>query len=446
MVAAPATPQAPTRPVQRYEPRGGARELMLANEPEVLIVGAAGTGKTLAACYKLHLDLLRYPGSRVLMARKVLEDLKSGALSTLINTVQPKRAGVKEFGGNRFYPAEFRYPNGSVLLVVGLDKPGKVMSSEFDKIYVNEATEIDLTDLQLLKSRLRNGKMPVQQLIMDCNPASPRHWLNLRCNAGLTRRILSTHQDNPAYWDYRRNDWTPLGRQYVMENLGSLTGVEYERLFEGKWVAAEGLVYPEFKPEMIRPTYDGSEIDAFDNDGNWLPDPKPREKDAIEVDVRGWRRIMAADIGSRNPTAIGRLHIAGDERVHVSRCLYRRNMTSTDILDAIRDEADEFDPEAIYIDPSAKGIIDDLVREGYPVEAANNDVIDGIRQVRAVLARGFTIDPSCIEMIDEFGQYAYPAKPRIETDKPEKKHDHAMDMLRYGAMGATEPVLTVGLY
>lgn len=403
----------PARPVQRYEPRGGAKQLLTAKDPDILAVGPAGTGKTLAACYKAHFTLLRYPGARGLMCRQVLEDLKSGALTTYINGVHPERAGVKEFGGNRFYPAEFRYPNGSVMLVVGLDKPGKVMSAEFDFIYPNEATELAADDTwQKLKSRLRNGATPYQQIFGDANPSYPQHWLNKRCNEGLTRRIASTHKDNPAYWDEAKNDWTPLGQQYVVSTLGSLTGVERARLLDGVWVAAEGLVYPMFTDTMIG-----------------------------TVDTEGWSTYLGVDVGSRNPTVILTGHVSGDERVHISREIHQRNLSSTDILDAITTEADRSDPEVIYIDPSAKGVITDLERLAYPVLPATNDVLEGIRQTKSVLNRGFSIDPSCTETIGEFGAYAYPSKTHVDNDKPTKDHDHAMDALRYLCMGALEPVI-----
>lgn len=398
----------PTR--LRYNPVGSARDVMLAKEPEVVAAGPAGTGKTLAICHKCHLAAVNYPNARILLTRKELESLKPAALTTFVNGVQPHYDGVVTFGGNRFTPAEFRYPNGSVVQVTGLDRAEKVKSAEYDLIFVNEITEIPEDTYEMLKSRLRNGRMPYQQVIGDCNPAGPRHWLLQRHRDGRLRLIESTHRDNPAYWDARANTWTPLGLSYVEQTLGDLSGVQRDRLYLGKWVAAEGLVYPEFELHMIR-----------------------------AVDTTGWRTVMAADIGSRNPTAILTGHVAGDERIHISREVYRRNMTSTDIVTAICEEADRANPDAIWIDPSAKGVILDLERLGYPVVAASNDVLDGIRRVRSVLVRGFTVDPDCINLIDEFGMYAYPTNTRTDTDKPAKEHDHAMDALRYLCMGATEP-------
>lgn len=393
----------------RYEPVGAARELIMAKDPEVLAAGAAGTGKTLAICHKIHLAASNYPNSRSLIARQTLESLKPAALNTFISGVNPALDGVTYFGGNRVYPAEFRYPNGSVIHVSGLDKAEKVKSSEYDLIYVNEGTETTEATLEMLKSRLRNGAMPYQQIIVDCNPSGPRHWLKQRADRGQMRMITSTHKDNPRFWDAENNDWTPDGRQYVLGVLSSLSGVERDRLFLGKWAAADGLVYPMFDPGQHQ-----------------------QEMDLTALRLTGWRTVLGVDVGTRNPTAILTLHQRPDgEHIHVSREVYRRNMTSSDILTAIRQEADAVNAEAIYIDPSSRAHIDDLVRAGYPAVGAQNEVITGIQKVRSVINSGFSIDPSCVNTIDEFGMYAYPDNPRVETDKPSKEHDHAMDALRY---------------
>lgn len=418
MVAAVASPSPSLRLVDTPVVFGPNNyDLIHAHEPEVVAIGPAGTGKTYAACTKVHAIANDWPGARILMARKTLESLKSGALNTFINAVQPHRYGVETFGGNKFFPAEFRYPNGSVILVSGMDKAEKIMSAEFDLIFVNEVPELTENDWQALKTRLRNGVVPFQQLMGDGNPAGPRHWLNVRCNAGQTRRITSTHRDNPAYWDWRRGDWTEPGRQYIELILGSLTGVQRKRLLDGVWAAAEGVVYPEFVPEMIR-----------------------------ETDTDDWTTYLAVDVGSQNPTVVLTCHVAGDGRVHVSREVYRRNMSSTEIVATIEAEADRAHPDLIYIDPSAKGYIMDLENDGYIAEAADNDVLQGIQRVKGVLTGGFSIDPACIHTIDEFGAYAYPDNPKIETDKPVKADDHAMDALRYLCMAIAEPVDMLGVY
>ncbi len=380
-----------------YMPRGGCAAFYTALEPEVLAVGPAGTGKTLAACWKLHHVALRVPQVRILMARKVLEDLKAGALATYTNQVQPILDGVRPFGGNRFYPGEFRYGNGSVIQVVGMDKPGKVMSAEYDVIYVNEATELHEEDWESLKSRLRNGRLAYQQLIGDCNPAGPRHWLKNRCDSGMTRYIHTTHHDNPMYWDAAIGDWTTMGYAYVQQNLAGLTGHRRKRLFEGVWAAAEGAVYQDFNPQVH----------------------------VKHVDTTDWGTVLAVDVGTRNPTAILTIRKASDDRRHVQREVYRRGMSSDEIVDAITAEADATNPEAIYLDPSANDYILTLQRKGYPAVKANNDVTFGIGEVTSALANGLTISPACVNLIAEMETYHYPEGTRSETDKPVKEFDHA---------------------
>lgn len=416
--------QAAATTVMRYRPVGSARELISARDNEVLAVGPAGTGKTLAACWKMHLACLRYPGARWLMVRKTLESLKSGALNTFINGVQPRLFGVETFGGNKFFPAEFRYPNGSVILVSGMDKAEKILSAEFDGIYINEVTEPGFmeSDYEVLLTRLRNGVMPYQQIISDGNPSGPRHWMNRRCNDGKTCRITSTHKDNPVYWDARKGDWTDVGRQYVQNVLAGLTGVQRKRLFEGVWAAAEGLVYSEFNPD--------THIRAVPAD-----------------ELATWKRVLLGmDVGSTNPTVILVGHVRGDGWLHISTELYRRNMSSSDITGAAIDHWHTHRPDTLFIDPSAKGYITELEREGIDVQPATNDVLVGIQRVHAQFQTGFSIAPSCTNTIDEFGMYAYPDNPRVETDKPVKENDHAMDALRYLVMGAAEPEQTAWVW
>lgn len=390
-----------------YRPRGGHRRIFSCRDQVVVLEGPAGTGKTYACLWYLHAMALRYPGMRALMARKTLASLTGSAQVTYQNQVLGSGAyNVTPYGGSKFRPAAYLYPNGSQVIVGGMDKASKVMSAEYDLIYIPEATELVETDAQALLTRLRNGKMPYQQLLMDCNPAGPQHWINAWCNNERATRITTTHKDNPLLWDRRAKDWTPFGREY-MEKLWALTGVMRKRLLDGVWAATDGIVYPEF-------VYD---------------------QHVRTMDTDGWRTVIGVDVGARNPTAILTAHVAGDERIHIGREVYRSGMTSTDILDAIMGEADATRPDKIYIDPSAKMLIDDLRRKGYPAEKANNDVIGGIQRVRRALVEGFTVDPSCRGLIDEFGMYHYPENARIETDTPVKEYDHAQDALRYLVAG-----------
>jgi phage terminase large subunit len=239
-----------TEKIVRYSPRGAVRDLFYEHSTETLIEGAAGTGKTRGICEYLHLVALRFPGSRQLMCRKTNTALTTAALATFQGKVLQQGDPCQWFGGSKSEPAAFRYDNGSRIVVGGLDNLDKTLSTEYDNVYVNEATELDEDSWEMLLRCLRNGITPHQRLIGDCNPATDRHWLLRRCNTGRTKRLHSTIRDNPAYWDEATGDYTETGRAYVEDTLGGLSGTRRQRLIDGLWVGMENAIYDILDPSI----------------------------------------------------------------------------------------------------------------------------------------------------------------------------------------------------
>jgi phage terminase large subunit len=203
----------PPETYRDFHPRGAAHTAFHSHAPEAVLSGPAGTGKTRTWLEKLHLCLMKYDGARALMLRKTHAALTSSALVTYREKIQPALNGVRFYGGSAEEPPQYRYPNGSRLLLGGMDKATKVLSTEFDLIYVNETTELTEAEWETLTTRLRYGKMPYQQLMADCNPDAPSHWLKLRADRGATALWESRHADNPSV--------TPA----YLATLDALTGV-----------------------------------------------------------------------------------------------------------------------------------------------------------------------------------------------------------------------------
>src|SRR5215469_10974241 len=220
------------RPV--YQPFGAARELMRNHDREVLLSGPSGTGKSMACLQKMDLAASQTP-IRAAIVRKLRTALTQAALVTFNDKVLPPPPNAIWF---HHEDQEFRYPNGSRVVVAGLDDPRKVLSTDFDLIYVQEATELTEVDWGILLSRLRNGVLSYQQLLADCNPSSPDHWLKRRCDAGQCTLLESRHEDNPTV--------TP---EYLAA-LDALPGYLYHRLRLGQWVAAEGMYFTEWDPNV----------------------------------------------------------------------------------------------------------------------------------------------------------------------------------------------------
>jgi PBSX family phage terminase large subunit len=256
--------------------RGAVAMLYNCRDSEVLVEGRAGTGKTIGILTKLYHVALLYPGARILICRQTRASCTQSVMVTWEEKVLGPKHPLVAGGATRAHRESYVFPNGSEVVFGGLDHPERLFSTEWDIVYVNEATEITLAAWELFGRSLRNNKVPYQQQIADCNPNAPGHWLNKRATRcpdylravrsageyrrlqkynhgpqdGKMRRLVSVHQDNPAYFEMKPGVWgyTPVGRTYL-QKLAGMSGHRLRRMALGLWTAAEGIVYPEFEED-----------------------------------------------------------------------------------------------------------------------------------------------------------------------------------------------------
>src|SRR5262245_16006672 len=118
-------------------------------------------------------------------------------------------------GPGRASRRAYHYPNGSTIVVGGLDDPAKVMSTEDDLAFVQEAIELAEADWEALTTHLRHGVAPSQQLLADTNPDGPGPWPRRRADAGRSLLLEPRHEDNPLLWEHSNKRWTPAGAAYL---------------------------------------------------------------------------------------------------------------------------------------------------------------------------------------------------------------------------------------
>ena len=206
---------------------------------EVLLDGPANTGKSVGAGHFLHWLASEFPGCRIAVVRKTMTSLRTSWQVTYETKVLWPGHPILRGGASRFNRTHYDYPNGSTIELHGIDNPTRLYSTEYDVIYVNEAIELTIADWEPFHRALRNHRLPFQMLLGDTNPGGKMHWLNQRCIEGICRRIHSRHEDNPAITE---KDLANLRR--------SLSGVRKERLYYGRWVSAEGAVWPNWDPDV----------------------------------------------------------------------------------------------------------------------------------------------------------------------------------------------------
>jgi PBSX family phage terminase large subunit len=347
-----------------FVPRGACLAALRSHDAEVLLSGPAGTGKSRAILEKVHLTCLVNPRTRCLIVRKTLASLSSTALVTWREHVVREALGaglINFYGGSAEEPPQYRYPNGSRVMVGGMDKPTKIMSSEYDLIYVQEAIELTEADWDALSSRLRNGKLSYDQLIADTNPDTPTHWIKGRASRGDLRILESRHTDNPVLFD-DAGRLTERGGAY-MARLNRLTGVRRARLKDGAWVAAEGVIFEQF-------------------------DAAVHLLDRFEIPAH-WPRYWSVDFGFVHPFVLQCWAVDDDGRIYLYREIYmshrRVDQHAEAILAEVTDEDGEWiepRPTAVVCDHDAEGRATLEDRLGMSVLAADKRVTEGIQAVQ----------------------------------------------------------------
>lgn len=421
---------------KRYKPWGAAETLLYDRSPEIMLDGPAGTGKSRACLEKIYICADRYPGTRILIVRKTRTSLTQSALVTWEANVLPMGSPLLR-GPKRDQRTSYFHPNGSEIVVGGLgdaDEKIRIMSTEYDLIYVQEAREITESEWEELSSRLRWAKMPYQQIIGDTNPDTSSHWIKQRANRGRLKLLPSRHDDNPT-----------LTPEY-MARLDALTGVRHKRLRLGLWVAAEGIIYEGWDQAVHL-------VDRRDIPGDWP-------------------RYLAVDFGFTNPFVCQWWAQDPDGRLYRYRELYQTQGLVEDHAHRIRSLSAGESIRAIICDhdaedratlsrhlacscPTATG-----ARIHVGTTAARKDVSPGIQacaqrlrasgdgRPRLVLLRDSLDSRDRDTLLDErklpcsteeeFEGYVWDtASARVNPDgsarkeEPLKMNDHGMDAMRY---------------
>lgn len=203
-----------------------------------LLEGSVRSGKTWISLVLWAMWVATQPeDSSFLMAAKTLTALERNNLNLLASLVGADnfKFSVASKKGTLF---------GRTVYLEGASDAraeSKIRGLTLKGAYLDELTLFDEDFFAMLLSRLSE---PEAKLFATTNPDSPNHWLMTNYiqraeKSGLDfLRVKFLIDDNPY-----------LSDDYVKSLKAEYTGVFYERFIKGEWVAAEGVIYPEFANE-----------------------------------------------------------------------------------------------------------------------------------------------------------------------------------------------------
>jgi PBSX family phage terminase large subunit len=260
--------------------------------------------------------------------------------------------------------------------------------------------EVVLMPESFVNQALARCSVDGARIWFSCNPGSPEHWF-------YKKWILGHEERNALYLHFTMQDNPSLSAKTLERYETMYSGVFYDRYILGKWVAAEGLIYPMFG--------ESCQTDDIPESGDWF---------------------ISCDYGTLNPFSAGLWRVDDKRAVRVREYYYNgreQNAQKTDeeYYAELEKLAGEMEIESVIVDPSAASFIETIRRHGrFSVRKANNDVKNGIITTARFLQNGkIKVNRACKDAIREFGLYRWDEK--ATDDRPIKENDHAMDDIRY---------------
>ena len=359
--------------------------------------GSAGSGKSYTIAQRIIIRCTKEP-IRVLVCRRYATTLRNSCFA-LFKEILTKwqllpYVKVKETD------MSITFPNGSQIIMVGLDTEEKLLSlTNISTVWVEEAYEVEKSKVEQLNLRMR-GTAANQQLILSWNPISKHSWLyEFTVNNPPENSVFihSTYKDNPF-----------LNPEYVqaLDEMEIRNPEKYRVYGRGEWgVDSSGLVIKNWKTEVFDP---------------------------MELAAAGLEHRAGMDLGWIDKSAIiDTLYDKANHTIYVFNEFYKSGCQLSELAAAIKDM--NLAKSKIKVDSAEPRAIQFFRNEGINAEGATKGK-DSVKAGLMFLQDNLIIvHPKCQNFITELENFSY-IKSKITgewTEDTTHEYSHAIDSARY---------------
>lgn len=366
----------------------------------LMIMGSAGSGKTIFACTKVIMYALEYPNARVGVFRQTLPSLKKTAWKEIRELLLEYNIVFKENKSDGVITLD----NDSTIEFIPTDSDEKLRSLNLDYVYVEQAEEISLDVFTELDLRIRHKvyKEHWGQFLLVVQPGRKTHWL-YRLFYQLKDNDPDYHKEHFSYLD---NPFLPEEQRKAYEALKDIDPDKYRTHTLGEWITDSKQIFT----------------------SNWSVG-HPRFNFSFYTGGIDW--------GWNSPACF---LLCGwyDDVCYVLGEVYRTEMTNSEFLERIKNLLAQHnltygDLDAVYCDAADPEKIEVFYQAGlntYPSVKNVSAKISTTRETRIV------IDESCENLIRELPEYQWKKNKNGDIlDEPVKENDHAVDALCYNCYG-----------
>lgn len=355
----------------------------------VLNIGGARSGKSYALAQLLIMKALNFEGLNIGITRKTMPALKMTARRLVLDLL--KQYGL--YRPSAFNKTENYYQlNKSRLQFFSLDDPEKIKSSEFNYLWLEEATEFTYQDYLVLLTRLSapTAQNLINQMFLTLNPTDINCW--------IAKYLLKQKEVSVIKSTYRDNNF--LSKDYIrtLLSLKDYNQQAYKIFALGEWGASDTLIYT-----------------------NWqMCQSEPSSYDEV---------FWGLDFGFNNPTALVKIFLK-DKIYFIEEKLYKTRLTNTLLIEELKTLIPvQNRSQTIYADSAEPDRIAEISSAGFNIRPALKSVLDGIMFIKSCALNIIKESPNLLKEIQSYS-WKTTLNGQI-TEDPVKLNDHALDAMRY---------------
>ena len=351
----------------------------------ILNQGGAGSSKSHSLAQLFIYRLFTRKNYKLLITRKTLPALKISAYRLFTDLL--KEYGCYDLCKHNKSERTIEYSSNFVHLT-GIDDPEKIKSTEWNDVWMEEATDFTLQDYTMLKMRNR-APGHNNQLFISFNPVSCAWIQEEAANEENVEIIISTHRDNPF-----------LNAEAVRV-LESLRDENHRKIYlEGQWGVLKGVIFEDF--DLIDETPPAMQWTTYGLDFGYTNDPTA----LIEVSKLG-------------------------DNIYLNEVLYETGLTNQDIGRRM-DEIGIMKNQETIADSAEPKSIEELFREGRNIHGARKGA-DSIKHGIDLMKRyNLFVTKKSVNLQKELRSYKWAEDKDGNTlNKPVDNFNHAIDAIRY---------------
>lgn len=354
----------------------------------ILNEGGARSSKSYSLAQLFIYRFFTETNKKFLICRKYMTSLKYSIYRTFMEILAKHNLlGFVKITKNLF---EFTY-EGNYLVMMGVEDPVRLQSTEFNYIWMEEAEEFTYDDYVTLKTRLSapQDKGKINQIFLSYNPRKRMGYINKAVKLEDDVEIIKS--------TYKDNKFLSSSYSKILETFKKTSPKHYKIFALGEYSGEEELIYSNIKVIAEFP------VKEFDE------------------------RIYGLDFGYVNPAALLQIDIK-DEVYYVTELLYEKSLTNADLIKKLKTYGIKED-DYIYCDSSEPARILEIKKENFFAVPSNKDVADGIDFIKSRELYSLFKNENFNNELENYS-YKKDKEGRL-YEHPQKLNDHLMDAMRY---------------